>query len=299
MFYIVMAVIFVVLALAALAAWRFGKSPRDSYGFNSRKIGRNTFFVMLAALVVWTLAFSFTTVDARAVAIQTGFGRYMSTMDNGLHLKAPWSNTEQFTTILQTADLEGNAGVPVTFAGGGSGTVNATVRWRISDSKAGAERLWSKYRTFESVQENLILRASRDSILNIANDYLPNDARTKQDVIAAKVKDNLESKMKAYGVEIDSVSVLSMPLDPRTQASLDKIVSSNNDIQRAEADQKRARIDAETVKIRNRTGALSPEANARYCLDVVNNWDVKKNGQLPATFNCALNGDKTPVIVGK
>lgn len=294
MFYIVVAAILLLLFLGGIVTAALS-------GSGNRAGGATVAGVSLVALLLTTLGFSSTTVDARAIAIQTSFGRYVGTLDNGYHLKAPWSHTEEFSTLINTADLNGGAdSVPVTFKGGGSGHVNATVRWRISNSSEGAKLLWSKYRTFEKVNTDLVLRSSKDAILNTANDYLPNDARTKQDEIAGKVKSSLESTLKRYGVQIDSVSILSMPLDHSTQASLDKIVSANNDIARARAEQTRAKIDAETAKIRERTGALSPAANQRYCLDIVNNWLANKNGTLPATFSCDFldkNTDKTPVIV--
>lgn len=292
MFYIITAIILLLLSVAGFAAR--GAIKRE---FGEVPLGM--FLIFPAILVVFTLFFSFTTVDARAVGIQTGFGRYHSTMDNGLHFKAPWTSVEEFSTLLQSADLEGEEGVDVTFKGGGSGTVNATFRWSISDDQSdhGAKALWEKYRTFENVSSMLVYREGKDTVLNVANDYTPNEARTKQDVIGAEIKKRMSDRLSEYGIVVDSVSVLSMPLDAKTQASLDKVVSSQNDVERAKADRERAKIDNETIKLREKSGALTPEANQRYCLELVNAWDVSKNGNLPATFDCSLNSDGKPVIV--
>ena len=292
MFYIITASVLLLLSVAGFAAR--GAIKRE---FGEAPLGM--FLILPAILVVFTLFLSFTTVDARAVGIQTGFGRYHSTMDNGLHFKAPWTSVEEFSTLLQSADLEGEEGVDVTFKGGGSGTVNATFRWSISDDQSddGAKALWEKYRTFENVSSMLVYREGKDTVLNVANDYTPNEARTKQDVIGAEIKKRMSDRLSEYGIVVDSVSVLSMPLDAKTQASLDKVVSSQNDVERAKADRERAKIDNETIKLREESGALTPEANQRYCLELVNAWDVSKNGNLPATFDCSLNSDGKPVIV--
>ena len=272
-------------------------------GFQSRKhgspIGFTPAVASLVAFALATLAFSFTTVDPRAVAIVTGFGKYQGTLDSGIHFKAPWEKTEEFTTRLQSADLEGDEGVAVTFKGGGSGTVNATFRWSISDDQGagGAKALWEKYKDFDTVSTTLVYREGKDAVLNVANDYTPNDARTRQDEIGQQIKDRMAERLKPYGVIVDSVSVLSMPLDERTQASLDKIVSSQNDVERAKADKERAKIDNETAELREKSGALSDGALRRLCLDVVNNWDVNKNGQLPATFDCGMSGEAKPGII--
>lgn len=91
---------------------------------------------------------------------------------------------------------------------------------------------------------------------------------------------------------------MEVPLSDKAQQALDKVLESQSNIKRAEEERTRAKIDAETVSIRNKTGALSAAANQRYCLDVVNNWDVAKNGALPATFDCSLGDNGKNVLVG-
>lgn len=293
MFYIAVASILAVLTLIGLGtrvSFRDADEPLFKYGF----------IIPLAILTVFTLFNSMAFVGSREIAVQTSFGRYDKTLSNGLTWKAPWSQTDSFSTLLQTGDLEGEEGTNVTFKGGGSGRVHATFRWAIdkNTSDEGARQLWQKYRDFETVQNTLVLREARDAILNVTNDYTPNDARTKQDVIGSEVAKRLQTRLEGYGVIIDSVSIQAMDLDARTQQSLDKIVASNNDVERAKADNKRAKIDVETAKLRKKTGSFEDGALKRYCLEVVNNWDKEKNGDLPATFDCGLGGTKSPVIVG-
>lgn len=281
--------------LAAIFVSLSRKVPAETRGG-----ARLVTIVVVVIMAIFTAISSATTVDARAVGIQTGFGKYQSTLDSGFHFIRPWTKVEEFTTRLQTADLEGDQGVPVTFKGGGSGTVNATFRWSISADQdaGGAKALWEKYRDFESVSQSLVYRDGKDTVLNVANDYTPNDARTKQDVIGKEIEDRMSARLRPYGIVVDSVSVTSMPLDGRTQASLDKIVSSQNDVERAKADRERAKVDNETARLREKSGALSDGALKRQCLDVVNNWDVSKNGNLPATFDCSLDGtSKSGLIV--
>lgn len=294
MFYIVIAVILTVISLIGFGIRKATKGSKDEMPFGMA-------LVAPVILIVVTMFFSFTTVDARAVGIQTGFGRYYSTMDNGLHFKAPWTKVEEFKTLIQTTDLEGDQKVRVTFKGGGGGDINATFRWSIKDDQSnnGAKALWEKYRTFDAVASSLVYRDGKDAILNVANDYTANDARTKQDVIGKEIEERLEKRLDKYGIIVDSVSVTSMDLDSKTQSSLDKVVSAQNDVERAKADKERAKIDNETIKLREKSGALSPEANQRYCLEIINANEVAKNGPLPATFNCDFvnGGTKSPVII--
>lgn len=296
MFYIIIASLLALTTIGLIFGWGSTKNvERGSYDI---KIPGWSVGVGVAVLALFTAVMSVTTVDARAVGIQTAFGQYKDTLQSGFQLTAPWSSVEQFTTRLQLADLDGAEGVPVTFDGGGSGKVNANFQWAIdsSDGSTGAEALWRSYPNFEAVQA-FVQRAGRDAILNVSNDYLPNDARRKQDEIAGKVKATLGATLSKYGIVLDSVSILGMPLDEKTQASLDKLVAAQNDEETAKSQNRRAQTDAATVKLREAAGALSPAANTRYCLEIANSWDVTKNGPLPATFNCGL-GSTSPVLVG-
>jgi len=280
--YIVFASIFVLIGLIALGV---GFAARNEPG-----VRRGAFGVtagMFVLLLVVTAFNSVTSVGARNVGIQTAFGRYQGTLDNGLQIIAPWSEHEDFSTQIQYLDLDGEKdsdGAEVTFAGGGRGVVMATPRWYINEQDAG--QLWKKYKNFDNVRDQLVQSSAKASFRDVVKDYAPNEALVQTGKIAEEVKANLQASLADDGVKIDSISIRTIRLDGRSQQSLDKIVQANNDIERAKAEQERAKIDAETAKIREKTGALKPEALQRYCLDVVNNWDVKKNGSLPAGFNC-------------
>jgi regulator of protease activity HflC (stomatin/prohibitin superfamily) len=263
---------------------------------------------VLAVLLIFTLAMSFTTVGARSVGIQTSFGQYRGIVQPGAQLLAPWSEVEEFSTQIQPLDLsdldgtQGNA-VSVAFSGadkgtsGGNGVVNAVVRWAIDPAKA--EALWKKYRTFERVQESLVLSEAQDAFREVVGGYQPNAARAGANIrpIADAVKAGLTRRLADDGILIDSVSIKGVALDAATSKSLERTVIANNNVATARAEQERARIDNETVKLREASGALSVAANQRYCLDIVNAWDSSKNGPLPATFNCGI-GPSAGVLVG-
>ncbi len=307
MLYLVVAIILLAIVLGGAAMWVFGSKPdaNDSRSYHRndeipvRTVGKVTTISAVAVLALFTLIMSITTVGARSVGIQTAFGRYQNTLDNGLQFTAPWSSTEEFSTQVQYLDLDdtngGNDSVQVTFKGGSGGQVSLTPRWRINEDKA--QDLWMKYRTFDRVQNQLVNSSAKDSVRVVVSNYTPNDARNGENLrpIAEQIKEDLAKSLADDGIVIDSVSIKKIALDPRSQASLDKIVQKNNDIESAKAEQERAKIDAETAKIREQSGSLSDKALQRYCLEVVNNWDVKKNGNLPAGFTCT--GSSSPFVV--
>lgn len=303
MLFIVLAVIALLIIIGAVL-YAFG--TKDLTGFVVAGI-------TLVLLLVGTGLASFTTVDARKVGIVTSFGQYRGTLNSGPHWTAPWAHIEQFSTTLEPADQKVNVTFsqgeridPITkkpvkvVAGGGKGTIVATARWQISDDTGnkGAEALWRKYRTYDRVTTDLVQKSFYDKIANTANDFEAGVAVVSQDEIAKKVKTELAAEVAPYGVIIDSVSITAVSLDGGTQAAVDAIYKTEQEIKAAKNRQERATIDAATVELQRQKGALSKEANQRFCLDVLNNWDGTKNGQAPATLNCDFGGQNAGVLVG-
>jgi regulator of protease activity HflC (stomatin/prohibitin superfamily) len=260
-------------------------------------------FVALVALVVSILLImSSATIGARSVGVETRFGKYVSTVDSGHHWLNPFSSVEEFSTLTQSLHLDGAEGddhgqkTNVAFKGGASGNASVTVRWRITDD--GVSKLWHDYKTFENVRDNLVTSDAQNSIRTEFSNYTPTDAidGNNLNTIMENVQGELGKKLKAYGITVDSIQVTNVALGKQAQASLDRIVQANADIQRAQAEQQKATIEAQTATIRQQS--QTPESLLRYCLDVVNAWDAAKNGPLPATFNCQLGtAGQTPVIV--
>ncbi len=288
--YIITASVMVVALLITGSMFVFGKNPDNGHDAPIKSLGLVGSIIVVVALVLTTFFMSITTVGARNVGIQTAFGRYQNTLDNGLQFTAPWSSTEEFSTMAQVLDLDSTDGdddaVSVTFKGGGGGVVSLTPRWRINEDKA--EDLWKKYRTFDKVQNQLVSSSAKDSVRVIVSKYTPNEARDGENLrpIAEQIQSDLASSLADDGIKIDSVSIKKITLDSRSQNSLDKIVEANNNVERAKSERERAKIDAETAKIRKDSGQLDEKASQRYCLEMMNNWDVKKNGSLPAGFVC-------------
>lgn len=255
--------------------------------------------VVIVAFFAVLMAFSATTVSARSVGIETGFGKYRGTLDNGFHWTSPTSSVEEFSTQVQTLYLDGGKDdddnvvhvnrVSVTYKGGGQGSIATTVSWKISDKEA--KNLWERYKSFQRVQKELVQNSAEAAVRDAASKYIPTDAQANGNAISEAVATQLTSDFAKYGVEIDRVRVTGVGLDEKTQASIEKVVIAQQDLARAELERQKAVTEAKTAKIREQSGILSPEANKRYCLDVVNNWDQNKNGQLPAGFNCLGSGN--------
>jgi regulator of protease activity HflC (stomatin/prohibitin superfamily) len=254
-----------------------------------RFIGGVVAFGLVIAVILGFM--SATTIGARSVGIQTQFGQYKATLDSGFHWTSPFSSVEEFSTQIQDLDLE----VPVSFEGGSSGSAKLTVLWAI-DAK-DAEQLWKDWKTFDRVRDRLVAPAARTVTAASFSAYAPNDARDGKNRVA--LQDSILDALKksiGSGANIRSIQLTDVQLSPQAQAAVDRIVEATANTARALEEQKRATTEAETARIRQ--SSQTPEALQRYCLEVVNSWNVGKNGPLPATFDCSLGGTSAPVIVG-
>lgn len=308
MFFVILAVVIGLILLIALAAFFFTKSPEA--GFVA-----GTAFVLLALV---TIIFGSNIIPARTVAIQTTFGTNPTALGSGYHFLAPWSETERFETLLQPLDLNdkdgstGNA-VNVTFsapknkdakpdaqdeAGGGKGKISAVINWRIMEGKntQGAVNLWNVYKTFDRVRDELVRAKAQTVVMDVAQDYTAGVASVNNAIIASGVKDRLGTVLSPFGIEVVDVSVYGVDLDSATQASLQKIVDNINRTRAYEEELKGAQVQSRILEEQKRSGQLSEESQQRFCLNIVNSWNVKENGPLPATFNCGLGGNVTPVL---
>lgn len=222
------------------------------------------------------------TVSARSVGVGTAFGKYTQTYSPGITIKGPWESIEEFSTQIQSSEEK----VPVSYAGGGGGDITVKVRYLVDANKVQA--LWAKYKTFERVQTELVAASVRDSVSTVAGGYSPTEARdgTNRRSIAAKIQKDLNTVLSDDGIKLDSVSVVDVNLNAQSQSSIDANVKASADVEKAKTEQERAKIDAETARLRETKGALTPPALQRYCLEITNSWDAKKNGPLPATWSC-------------
>jgi regulator of protease activity HflC (stomatin/prohibitin superfamily) len=290
MFATVLLVVLLLAVIGLLIARRFAvrrEADRKPNPYRSSEVYPSKIMAiaaggLLSVFVVVAIFSCFATVSARSVGVGTAFGKFTQTYSPGITFKAPWESIEEFSTQIQTVEQK----VPVSYAGGGGGDINTKVRYTVDAAKVQA--LWAKYKTFEKVQQDLVNASVLDSVSTVAGGYSPTEARDGKNrrPIAAKILSDLNSVVADDGIKLDSVSVTDVNLNAQSQASIDANVKAAADVEKAKTEQERATIDAATAKIREQQGALTGPALQRYCLEVTNSWDVKKNGSLPATWNC-------------
>lgn len=256
-------------------------------------LGSSGSFIALIVVIVGSV----TTVTANTIGVVTSFGRYQGTIGSGLHWLAPWSDVEEFGTRIQPLEMQD---VPIRFEGNSGGTADVLIEWRIeSDNEPAVKRLWSDYRTFEAIQNRVVHSNSRNALNVVMAAYSPSAGVSGGSLreITDKTLTDLKAKLGGTGVTVERVTIRQIDPDAVSQDRINRQVQAQADLDRTVTLQQIATKEAEIAATRattRTTGTLQ-----QNCLDLVGDWDVTKRGPLPATFNCAFNGEPAPVVVGR
>jgi regulator of protease activity HflC (stomatin/prohibitin superfamily) len=292
--------LFALLTLVGIGVLVFAKN-NDRYDVSPKAVGGGFAAVFLVlTLSVWLFNSVFS-VEARTVGIVTEFGKATGTVQPGFNFLAPWAEVTEFPTTAQPLDFSGTdgtegQGVPVKFAGGGQGWININVNWKVKGDDE-AIKLWNSWKDFDKVTNRVVVPRVRDHAAFVAGSYGPLDAVNSENnpKMAKAIKDKLNAELKSQGIEVMDVSVGGVDVDEATQKRINSQAQKKTDIDNAKLDQERAVVDNETK--RQSQELLTPQALIDQCLKITNNWDVNKNGPLPANWNCFAGGG-LPVTVG-
>jgi regulator of protease activity HflC (stomatin/prohibitin superfamily) len=232
-------------------------------------------------------------VPTRTVAVETSFGRPVATLHNGFHLVAPWASVEEFDATIQTLKMSGeqgdHPGVMVRLANAATARVDVTVQWQI-DPAANIIDLYSDYRSFENIEDNVVKRQLASALNNVFETYDPLLSLTKVGTeqtplssLAETTRGKLAQAMPA-GVIVRSVTIPSIRFDDNIQQKINQYLAAVAETQIAEQRQKTAAAQKKAndllASANNTTGVLY-----QNCLDMVERM-VKEGKQLPAGFSC-------------
>lgn len=225
------------------------------------------FGVLLVAVLV--LVFSMVkVVPANTVGIPVTLGKPGSPWQSGLHVKAPWTSVEEFSTRVQTSNrlASGDEGdkqrrdcVQVKASDGSAECVDITIRYTIDPAEAG--NLYRRYGDFDKVNDVLIRRVTNDTAATTFNRFAPEQAiaggitesnategQTPLDLRAA-FRDAMKIALDPFGISLDSVSVGNIDFDnPEVQKRIDEKIAARQQAETAKITQQKAVTEAETAK---------------------------------------------------
>lgn len=214
-FFLILVVIAVIAVIVGLFMQR-GDDKRICFG--------GAGVVFLFALVFLVFA-STTVVGTRQIGIETTFSRPTgTTLTNGLHLKAPWTEVTEMDGAVQIDQHTGDHRIKVRLGNSSTADADVSVRWQIKPD--ATPDLFVQYKTFDNVRSNLVTRnlqvalnevfASFDPLApqNLDRSPLPELSEKAKVILAAKVGDQ---------VEILDVAVPTIDYDDGTEQKINQL----------------------------------------------------------------------------
>lgn len=265
-------------------------------------------FLGLAA----ALATCFSTVDARAVGIQTSFGKYRDTLGSGFQWTAPWSSVEEWTTRNQTIRFSGDGKaeerdnyftepfITVRLGNQSEAYVDATVTWNITEKSV--ENLWKQYKTFGDARQDFATPTALAAANAAFDGYNPfaalNNASADNPYVpleewSKRIAEKLRPLYAARGIELVNVQVTKVGYDKRTEDKLREYADAvaNTRIKAQDVETAKKEAEASAARKANATGG--------DCLSLIRDLAAAgKLQDLPAGWQCP-GTSSTGVIVGK
>jgi membrane protease subunit HflK len=197
---------------------------------------------ILATLVlffaVW-LATGFYKVEPDQVGVVMRFGRFVQKLGPGLHYHLPIPiETVLLPRVTEINELKLGNGAVTQMLTGDENIVEATapVSWRISDPVKFLFNVYDPEATVRVAAESAVRQV-------IALNSIQSGLSDQRQKIADDAQSQLQKMLDFYGAGIQITQVQLQRVDPPTA-----VIDAFNDVQRARADQQRARNEAEAYR---------------------------------------------------
>lgn len=261
--------------------------------------------VMAVITAVAFILSIFITVDPRHVGVVTSFGKPTDTLDNGLHVVAPWSDVTQFDGTIQSMTLvdRGDDGaVVVRLKDGGTAWVNLNLQWRInSDDKEGVKKLFGDYRDPVRVDELFVERQVRASVYAAFGTFDPTagiiDSSTPTPVatFATHALNSLQKSIGTKGISLVSLTISDIAYDKATEAKIARMRALAADKRAAEL---QVEINKKIAEANNQLSAGAKDKGTLYQLCLATTEKLVEAGKtLSPAWNCDGASAQTVVPV--
>jgi regulator of protease activity HflC (stomatin/prohibitin superfamily) len=243
-------------------------------------------FVLLAIFAVLMGFSSITIISTKNVGVVTEFGSPIGTLDNGLHLIAPWQKVTELDGTIQT---DSHAETQVRLANQGVAYIDNSVRWRIVGEYA--DDLFRDYRDSENIRDSLVTRELDAALNTVFEDYDPL-ATNDDGELSVPGLEELSNELTATlqnkvgdGVEVLSVIITKVKLDDTTQSRLNALQTEIANTRIAEQSALTAEAEALANEILSDSVSEDPNVLVSKCMDLLQEM-ISANMAVPPAFSC-------------
>lgn len=285
---------------------RYGKTGDDVHN-PGRSIVRFLSLGLITLAVLLTLLSSVVSVGTKDVGVRTTFGRPNGSLNNGLHVKAPWERVTSLDDAIQTDSYEQNVAgangscITVRIARQATACVDTSIRWQIREGTA-PDTLFRNYRDFANIRASLVTRELQSAVNVAFANYDPLGVDTNGDSTQTSLVDLSKEVVTTMNKEIgDTISVQSVIIpvlhfDPSTQDRINSLQAQVAQTRIAQQAQKTATAQAAANKALAASVSNSPNVLVSKCLDLLQEA-VNRGQSLPAAFSCFPSSGSASVAV--
>ncbi len=241
--------------------------------FNVRDTKKSLIYGIIGAFIIITIISSFQTIKSGEVGLKVRFGKIVKTqLNEGFNLKIPYIEDIvvvnikvqkiELTTESSSKDLQ-------------TIETNIAVNYRIESDEAS-----NLYRTVGNNYESTVLDpAIKESIKSTIAKYTAAEVITSRSEVSAKCMEELQAKVKKYGIVIDNFNITNLSFSPEyTKAIEDKQVAEQR-LSKAKLEAEAKLVEAEATKKANDLMRQSLTDNL-IAKEFIAKWD----GKLPTTY---------------
>ena len=262
-------------------------------------VGVGVTVLFVGAFVAYTS--TWTTVDARSVAIVTSLNKYNDTIGPGFQHKAPWESTEEWTTRNQVIRFEGKGGgaerdnyftescITVRLGNQSNACVDTTITFHVTE--ASVKGLWEQHKTFEAARRDFVVPQAVSAAVRVFDGYNPlagiTEGATSVKTVGVgewttKLRPVVEQMYRARSVEVVDVQVTFIHYDEATTNRLRDIA---NELANTEIAKQKVKTAEEEAK----ASAARRAQSGADCASLMR--DIAALGReyleaLPEGFNC-------------
>ena len=231
-------------------------------------------FAALAMTLISAASSTVVVVPVQQVGIPVTFGTPGAPMNNGLHLKAPWTDVTLMDGTVQIDDNLGDRRTEIRLGNQSIAYVQNNVRWRIRPE--AADRLFRDHKTFERIGPALEEPELAAALNAALQDYNPLGTVTGDTPSRDQIADQLI---------IESVTIPVINFDEQTQNRINAYQTEVGNTRIAE--QRKKTAEAEAAANQTLAGSVSNDPNVLVskCLDTLNEM-VTRGQTVPVAFTC-------------
>lgn len=235
MFLIIISLILTILVCVGLC-W---DNEEDEFKYNKR--------CWLGLLCLLLILFGcFKSIKTGEVGIKTRFGKITDTyLKEGINFKLPIEKIEKVNIKVQKYENE----EPLSSSTKDMQIVNnikVTVNYQV-DSK----KVVDLYRSVGTNYEETILEPSiQETIKAVISKYNSEELVTKRSEVSLDINNTLDNKMKQFGIHSVSVAINNFDFSASYNQAIEQKAVAEQQVATAQKQQEKAKIDAETKKIK-------------------------------------------------